>query len=165
MLQKNALAIKCYKCSVAMETSFIKNETIITQPCVKFELGAEQFMVDCTYSTMCVKTISTLLLLNGQKQETITRGCAQQKETTQVFRNRQWQQENSIQEIYQEGCGEFKENTLAASSNTHCYCRTNLCNGSSRLFTLIPIDRILQTTFLMCSLYIINSQLVYNKYL
>lgn len=41
-------------------------------------------MTNCPYSTMCLKTISTLHLQNGQKQETVTRGCAQQKNTTQV---------------------------------------------------------------------------------
>lgn len=51
--------------------------------CSKFD-ESDEYIVDCPYSTMCLKTISTLHLQNGQLQETYTRGCAPQKDTKQV---------------------------------------------------------------------------------
>lgn len=51
--------------------------------CSKFD-KSEEYKVDCKYSTMCLKTISTLRLQNGQNLETVTRGCAPQKDTKQV---------------------------------------------------------------------------------
>ncbi|XP_062122618.1 uncharacterized protein LOC133836255 isoform X1 [Drosophila sulfurigaster albostrigata] len=122
--------LECYKCSVTVEKFFIDNVTIITPLCSKFEKSSH-YMVKCPYSTMCLKTISTLHLQNGQKQETITRGCAQQKNTTQVFRNKQWEQEHLVQEVYKEGCTEIQVNNLAGSTNIHCYCRGELCNSSN----------------------------------
>jgi hypothetical protein len=41
-------------------------------------------MIDCPYSTMCVKRIYRLKLLNGEETETVTRDCAQQKITEHV---------------------------------------------------------------------------------
>lgn len=54
--------------------------------CSKFE-ESDEYAVDCPYSTMCLKTISKLHLQNGQQQETVTRGCAAQKDTKQVSLN------------------------------------------------------------------------------
>ncbi|KAM7361403.1 uncharacterized protein ACRADG_011703 isoform 2-T3 [Cochliomyia hominivorax] len=129
----SASAIKCFKCSVTVEKiySYSKNATIITPMCSKFD-ETDEYIVDCPYSTMCLKTISTLHLQNGQQQETFTRGCAPQKDTKQVFNNGRWHQEHSVQEVYEEGCSEIKENTIAASLKTLCYCRGNLCNSSKR---------------------------------
>ncbi|XP_023035869.1 uncharacterized protein LOC111519406 [Drosophila willistoni] len=124
--------LQCYKCSVTVERYVIDNRTIVTPLCSKFE-ESSQYMVDCPYSTMCLKTISALHLQNGQKQETVTRGCAQQKNTTQIFRNKQWEQEHSVQEVYEEGCTEIKTNNLAGSTKTHCYCRGELCNSTDLL--------------------------------
>lgn len=84
--------LQCYKCSVTVEKYFINNTTIVTPLCSKFE-ETSSYMTNCPYSTMCLKTISTLHLQNGQKQETVTRGCAQQKNTTQVI----WSLNDNIQ--------------------------------------------------------------------
>lgn len=127
--------LQCYKCSVTVEKYFIDNATIVTPLCSKFTESSYLYMVHCPYSTMCLKTISILHLQNGQTQETVTRGCAQQKNTTQVFRNKQWEQEHLVQEVYNEGCTEMQANNLAVSTNIHCYCRGELCN-SSGLFSL-----------------------------
>lgn len=140
-------AIKCFKCSVTVEKNDIKNFTVLTPMCTKFD-WSEDFIIDCEFSTMCLKTISTLHLQN-EKQNAIIRGCAPQKDTKQVFKNRRWQQEHSVQEVYDEGCIEFKENHLAASSKTHCYCRGDLCNsGLGKIFA----DRVLHTSLvLLCN--------------
>lgn len=50
--------------------------------CTKFD-WSEDFIIDCEFSTMCLKTISTLHLQN-EKQNAIIRGCAPQKDTKQV---------------------------------------------------------------------------------
>ncbi|XP_059220000.1 uncharacterized protein LOC131995357 [Stomoxys calcitrans] len=130
-------AIKCYKCAVILEKtySYTKNLTIVTPMCSKF-YESDEYIVDCKYSTMCLKTISTLHLQNGQNQETVTRGCAPQKDTKQVFSNGRWNQEHSVQEVYEEGCKELSGDSISASSKTHCYCRGDLCNTSSRSFTM-----------------------------
>ncbi|XP_050337920.1 uncharacterized protein LOC126764170 isoform X3 [Bactrocera neohumeralis] len=134
-------AIKCFKCSVTVEKNYIQNITVLTPMCTKFD-WSENFIIDCPFSTMCLKTISTLHLQN-EKQNTITRGCAPQKDTKQVFKNRRWQQEYSVQEVYDEGCTEFKANHLSVSSKIHCYCRGNLCNsGPGKIFA----ERILATS-------------------
>lgn len=50
--------------------------------CTKFD-ESEEFKIDCPFSTMCIKIISTLQLQNDL-QNTVTRGCAPQKDTKQV---------------------------------------------------------------------------------
>ncbi|KRG00731.1 uncharacterized protein LOC26527925 isoform X1 [Drosophila mojavensis] len=145
--------LQCYKCSVTVEKYFVDNATIVTPLCSKFEESAH-YVAQCPYSTMCLKTISTLHLQNGQKQETITRGCAQQKNTTQVFRNRQWEQEHLVQEVYKEECTEIQSN-FAGSKIMHCYCRGELCN-SAKYFTA---DRklISATIFLFSAILLFNN--------
>ncbi|XP_030370140.1 uncharacterized protein LOC115620841 [Scaptodrosophila lebanonensis] len=123
-------ALQCYKCSVTVEKYVVDNKTQVTPLCSKF-IETSEYTVECRYSTMCLKSVSVLHLQNGQRQETITRGCAQQKNTTQVFRNKQWEQEHLVQEVYAEGCKEIKGNNLAGSRNVHCYCRGDLCNSSN----------------------------------
>ncbi|XP_011188183.1 uncharacterized protein LOC105215766 isoform X3 [Zeugodacus cucurbitae] len=145
-------AIKCFKCSVTVEKSDIQNTTVFTPACTKFD-KSDDFIVDCPFSTMCLKTISTLHLQN-EKLNTVIRGCAPQKDTKQVFKNRRWQQEHSVEEVYDEGCIEFKENHLSASSKTHCYCRGDLCNsGPGKIFA----NRILPTSLII--LYYLFRQL------
>ncbi|XP_065354754.1 uncharacterized protein LOC135949198 [Calliphora vicina] len=140
-------AIKCFKCAVTVEKiySYAKNATIITPMCSKFD-ESDEYIVDCPYSTMCLKTISTLHLQNGQQQETFTRGCAPQKDTKQVFNNGRWHQEHSVQEVYEEGCGDIKENTIAASLKTLCYCRGNLCNSSKQILLSVNTMTVIALT-------------------
>ncbi|KAH8357712.1 hypothetical protein KR084_005484, partial [Drosophila pseudotakahashii] len=131
---KTALAdvLQCYKCSVSIEKYVVNNKTMMTPLCSKFQDSAN-FVVKCPYSTMCLKSISILHLQNGQSQEAITRGCAQQKNTTQIFRNKQWEQEHLVQEVYDEGCIPIKADFLGGSLKKHCYCRGNFCNSASFL--------------------------------
>ncbi|KAH8241667.1 hypothetical protein KR032_003609 [Drosophila birchii] len=150
---KNCIAnvLQCYKCSVSIEKYFVDNRTITTPLCSKFD-ESNIYTVQCPYSTMCLKTISILHLQNGQKQETITRGCAQQKNTTQIFRNKQWEQEHLVQEVYDEGCKEINTIRLGGSTEKkHCYCRGNLCNISSYVNLDINIIIITLLWLTLCS--------------
>ncbi|XP_018794285.1 PREDICTED: uncharacterized protein LOC108972216 isoform X3 [Bactrocera latifrons] len=79
-------AIKCFKCGVTVEKNYIQNITVLTPMCTKFD-WSENFIIDCPFSTMCLKTISTLHLQN-EKQNAITRGCAPQKDTKQRLTRR-----------------------------------------------------------------------------
>lgn len=62
----------------------------------------------------------------------MTRGCANQKYTDQVFKQGAWTREHKVEEPYEEGCKDFNENTLSASSTTYCHCRGNLCNSAPK---------------------------------
>lgn len=81
-----AQAIRCFKCLVTEEVSFANEENLpnITPACSKFD-SSSKFIVDCPYSTMCMKTISTMYLQHDFEQKTITRGCAPQKSSTLVY--------------------------------------------------------------------------------
>lgn len=59
------------------------NTTKQSQLCSKFD-ESRDFIVDCPYSTMCMKRIFKLPLVNKKQIETITRGCANQRYTEQV---------------------------------------------------------------------------------
>uniref|UniRef100_A0A1B0B9L2 Uncharacterized protein n=1 Tax=Glossina palpalis gambiensis TaxID=67801 RepID=A0A1B0B9L2_9MUSC len=110
-------AIRCFKCLVTEEVSFANEEENlpnITPACSKFD-SSSKFIVDCPYSTMCMKTISTMYLQYGLEQNTITRGCAPQKSSTLVFRNGNWHKEDSVKDVYVEECRLINENVLAAS--------------------------------------------------
>ncbi|XP_043064448.1 uncharacterized protein LOC108100612 [Drosophila ficusphila] len=84
VLAEHSLAevLKCFKCSVSIEKYVVDNKSITTPLCSQFQKSSN-YIVPCPYSTMCLKSISILRLQNGQNQEAVTRGCAQQKNTTQ----------------------------------------------------------------------------------
>uniref|UniRef100_A0A1A9W890 Uncharacterized protein n=1 Tax=Glossina brevipalpis TaxID=37001 RepID=A0A1A9W890_9MUSC len=102
-------AMKCFKCSVTEDISLKNDETLpnITPACSKFD-SSSKFIVNCPYSTMCIKTISTMYLQHGLEQKTITRGCASQKSSTLVFRNGNWQKEDSVMDVYAAECKNIK---------------------------------------------------------
>lgn len=68
------MAVKCYRCSIAST----QTRTNRTQLCLKFSESPE-YSVDCPYSTMCMKTVYNLQLVDGQIIETVSRDCANQK--------------------------------------------------------------------------------------
>lgn len=74
-----ASAIKCYRCSVAPSM----NKSMEHQVCAKFE-ETDDFVVDCPFSTMCMKKIYRYQLMDGKTIETVSRNCASQKNTQQV---------------------------------------------------------------------------------
>lgn len=52
-------------------------------PCTHFD-GTSVYVVDCPFSTMCSRIISTMYLQNEKEHITITLGCAQQKSSRHV---------------------------------------------------------------------------------
>lgn len=75
---KAALAIKCYECTVHPR----RQQNITERLCTKFE-ETDYFEVDCPYSTMCKKRVYRYQLIN-KVQESIERGCANQKNDSMV---------------------------------------------------------------------------------
>lgn len=73
-------AIKCYRCTVAPN---FRSGNRTQQLCSKFS-ESEEFVVDCPYSTMCMKKVFRYQLQDGTNIETINRNCADQKFTEQV---------------------------------------------------------------------------------
>lgn len=71
-------ALKCYRCTVG--PTLKENRTHL---CTKFD-ESDDFVVDCPYSTMCMKKVFQYELQDGQKIETVSRNCADQKHTEQV---------------------------------------------------------------------------------
>ncbi|XP_037922391.1 uncharacterized protein LOC119658765 [Hermetia illucens] len=122
-------AIQCYRCVVTPTYRSDFNTTIPL--CSKFE-ETDEFVIDCPYSTMCQKKVLRMELQKDHVIETVTRGCANQKYTDQVFKQGAWRREHKVEEPYSEECREFKENTLSASSTTYCHCRGNLCNSATK---------------------------------
>lgn len=87
---KAVVAIKCYECTVHPRRQ--SNGTAIERLCAKFE-ESEQFEVNCPYSTMCKKRLYRYQLIN-KVQESVERGCADQKNDSMVrvrFRFHIWQ--------------------------------------------------------------------------
>lgn len=68
-------AIKCYRCTV--------NPT--EQTCRQFDEDNDRYIVDCPYSTMCLKKVYRLKLTDGTDSETVSRDCAKQKYTEEVI--------------------------------------------------------------------------------
>ncbi|XP_050083165.1 uncharacterized protein LOC126569827 isoform X1 [Anopheles aquasalis] len=115
-------AIKCYRCTVAPPSKHQNNTK--PQLCSKFE-ESDYYTVDCPWSTMCVKRIFKLQLLKGE-QETVSRDCAQQKNTEQVYKSGTgWTPEHNIEEPYTEGCQTIDD-------STYCFCRGSYCNSATK---------------------------------
>lgn len=60
------------------------NKTIEHQVCSKFD-ESDDFVIDCPYSTMCMKKVYRYKLMDGKTIETVSRDCAKQKYTHQVI--------------------------------------------------------------------------------
>lgn len=122
--------------------------------CKDFDYS-DKFIVDCPYSTFCVKKnthafisdgkcyvvyeihfpdIFFLVLINGTERD-----CALQKLTTQKIREGKWHQAIEVEEPYTEGCKINSDKGLRTASIEHCYCRGNLCNAGHRSNALFPI--------------------------
>ncbi|KAM7362582.1 uncharacterized protein ACRADG_013199 [Cochliomyia hominivorax] len=121
--------IKCFNCAVTTEILTIDDNRIVTPSCSNFN-GSSLFTVDCPYSTMCSRLISTIYLQNGYEQKTLTLQCAQQKKINHVLIKGKWKEEYSVEEIYTEGCKTLHLNNLVAATKTYCYCRGDLCNSA-----------------------------------
>lgn len=72
-------SIECFACAITREILKVDtNKPVILLPCINFNATSD-YIIDCPFSTMCSRIISTMYLQNGKKQTTITLGCAQQK--------------------------------------------------------------------------------------
>ncbi|XP_068901940.1 uncharacterized protein [Tenebrio molitor] len=118
-------AIQCYKCTTTKPPLF-SNET--TRLCSEFDYS-DKFVVDCPYSTFCMKRYFTAKipgLINATERD-----CAHQKFETQNFKNGKWQPEVIIEEPYHEGCSLVNDKGVRTSTTTECYCKSYLCNDSN----------------------------------
>jgi len=130
-LLDRAMTIKCYRCTVGPSN---RHANRTQQLCLKFTEN-DDYIVDCPYSTMCMKKIFQYELLDGKKIETVSRDCAHQKYTEQVFKQGSWQNENTVEEPYEEGCQgseSQKEIGIVGSSTIYCHCRGSLCNSAPK---------------------------------
>jgi len=134
MLLDQSNAIKCYRCTVAPTN---RHENRSQQLCLHFS-ESDDFVVDCQYSTMCMKKIYKYQLLNGEVIETVQRNCANQKYTDQVFKNGAWQEENTVEEPYKPGCDVQKY--VGLETTMYCHCTGALCNSSSKESTSYHTD-------------------------
>lgn len=82
IIVNRTLAVKCYRCTVGPSNRFA-NRT--QQLCSKFS-ESDDYVIDCPYSTMCMKKVFKYELLDGKIVETVSRDCASQKYTEQVSR-------------------------------------------------------------------------------
>ncbi|XP_060532692.1 uncharacterized protein LOC132705812 isoform X2 [Cylas formicarius] len=117
-------AIQCYKCILAPYIHF-SNETLYKCKDIDF---SDKFMVDCPFSTFCMKKVTSAkipALING-----VERNCAYQKLETQRVENGKWHPEVRIEEPYEEGCFKINDKGLRTSTIEYCYCKGNLCNGA-----------------------------------
>lgn len=77
-----ANAVKCYRCTVGPSLNkAMANQS--QQLCSKFD-ESNDYVIDCPYSTMCMKKVYRLKLMNGEMSEAVSRNCADQKYAEQV---------------------------------------------------------------------------------
>ncbi|XP_066153862.1 uncharacterized protein [Euwallacea fornicatus] len=120
-------SVLCYKCVFAPYVYLINN----TYLCEDFDFS-EKFIVDCRYSTLCLKR-NIHANIKGVQINGTERDCASQKLTTQVLSNGKWRAETRVEEPYKEGCTKHQDKGLRTAAIEHCYCRGNLCNSGHSL--------------------------------
>lgn len=79
----NAYSIECYACAGTLQILTIGNNITRIPTCTHFD-GTSAYVVDCPFSTMCSRIISTMYLQNEKEHTTLTLGCAQQKYSQHV---------------------------------------------------------------------------------
>ncbi|XP_030757369.1 uncharacterized protein LOC115883193 [Sitophilus oryzae] len=130
-------AIQCYKCIFA-ENIYTTGESL----CNGFDYS-DKFIVDCPYSTYCMKK-NTHSKIGEEQINGTERDCALQMYRTQKIRNGKWHQEIEVEEPYVEGCKTTKDKGLRTPFIEHCYCKGDLCNnafipkGNLLLYISIP---------------------------
>ncbi|KAJ6636446.1 hypothetical protein Bhyg_15036 [Pseudolycoriella hygida] len=135
MLLDQSNAIQCYRCTVAPTN---RHENRSQQLCLHFS-ESDEYVVDCPYSTMCMKEIYKYQLMSGEVIETVSRNCANQKHKEQVFKNRAWHEESTVEEPYEAGCvtGKDAKNDYGT---TYCHCTGSLCNSATKESTSYHTD-------------------------
>ncbi|XP_023017772.2 uncharacterized protein isoform X1 [Leptinotarsa decemlineata] len=117
-------SIRCYKC-LAARPFYYTDETVLL--CENFDYS-DKFIVDCPYSTFCMKTLTSAKIsgvINGTDRD-----CANQKQVIQKYYDRDWHKEIHVEYPYQPGCTVVDDKGARTSSIEHCYCNSDLCNSS-----------------------------------
>ncbi|XP_031331074.1 uncharacterized protein LOC116161749 [Photinus pyralis] len=127
--------VLCYKCTIVAPPAHVN---VTKRLCSDFD-ASDKFIVDCPYSTFCVKKTYTVdlnsVLVNGT-----SRDCAQQMNVVQEYKNNRWERRILIEEPYTEGCAETDDKGQRSSDSKHCYCKGNLCNLATRGgLSIIPV--------------------------
>ncbi|CAG9791441.1 unnamed protein product [Diatraea saccharalis] len=115
ILCTGVLPLQCYQCYINPPPGQYYNTT--KNLCVHFDYS-EKFIVDCPYSTMCMKQDFSLKILGGVTIEGVLRDCASQKNEYHDFQNGKWFPKMEVLEPYEEGCQEVDDK---ASNGVQCY--------------------------------------------
>lgn len=125
-------SLQCYQCLINPPPGHYYNTT--KRLCVHFDYS-DKFIVDCPYSTMCMKQEFHLDILNGVRINGVLRDCAPQKHVFQDYKNGMWSPKMEILEPYIEGCENVDDKGERSTSTRYCYCRKDLCNSSPNTHT------------------------------
>ena len=118
--------LQCYQCTADPHIqNGPKSTTLYT--CSDFD-HSDKYVIDCPYSTLCLKRVQSLVINDLVTVNVTTRGCATQKSKTPTYVNGSWTDVIQIVEPYQSGCYEsfVKDNRLTQRVN--CYCHGDFCN-------------------------------------
>ncbi|KRT86187.1 hypothetical protein AMK59_2275, partial [Oryctes borbonicus] len=125
-LARIALSIRCYRCSPVPRNNYAENYTV--RPCSQFDYS-DKYIIDCPYSTMCMKKIYSVNL-TGNFTNGTHRDCAYQKYEYQKYVNGRWELAVAInEESLAEGCLMTDGKGFKISTASYCYCKGDLCNG------------------------------------
>ncbi|CAH0549326.1 unnamed protein product [Brassicogethes aeneus] len=116
--------IQCYKC-LFTNPVYVSNKVVPL--CKDFDYS-EKYVVDCPFSTYCMKKIFSGDVsgkINGTERD-----CAPQKLQNQKYQNGKWQEEIKIEEPYTEGCQVSDRKGQILNKIEYCYCNSYLCNQS-----------------------------------
>ncbi|GJQ78097.1 hypothetical protein Trydic_g2435 [Trypoxylus dichotomus] len=129
-LTRIVFSIRCYKCAPVPRTTYVKNDTV--RLCSQFDYS-EKYIIDCPYSTLCMKKIYSVNL-TGNFTNGTHRDCAHQKYEYQKYVDGKWQLAVAInEEPLAEGCLMADGKGFKISTASYCYCRGDLCNGAVKI--------------------------------
>ncbi|XP_018568399.1 uncharacterized protein LOC108908756 [Anoplophora glabripennis] len=118
--------LRCYRCIVASPVVNYEGETY--NLCKDFDYS-EKFIVNCPYSTFCVKKIVSAkipYLINGTERD-----CASQKLKQHKYQNKMWHVDYIVEDPYIEGCVKADDKGARTTTAEYCYCKGDLCNAAS----------------------------------
>ncbi|XP_026501281.1 uncharacterized protein LOC113404573 [Vanessa tameamea] len=121
-------SLQCYQCLINPPPGQYYNTT--KRLCMHFD-KSDKFVVDCPFSTMCMKQEFHLDIQNGVRITGVLRNCATQKHDYHDYKNGTWSPKTEILEPYEEGCSHTDDKGERTTPTRYCYCRENLCNSST----------------------------------
>ncbi|XP_032526627.1 uncharacterized protein LOC116777279 [Danaus plexippus] len=121
-------SLQCYQCLINPPPGQYYNTT--KRLCSHFD-HSDTFVVECPFSTMCMKQEFYLDIQNGVRISAVLRDCAPQKHAYHDIENGRWFPKTEVLEPYNEGCTDIDNDKGERTTPTSfCYCRENLCNTS-----------------------------------